>query len=242
MPETRSPSANPESFFSSTEKLSSSKRAEQTSVGRVINGWEIVAKLKKSKAGKLDHPVYRGLCTVCGKMKDQPLSYFRIAKSCGCARYKRPSRPPCPEAHRTHSQHPAKPRRKQGARKPGVLIKHADMPATQQIMLSECLGPMWNALQNIAGDRFLMMLDAFQGDDVQIPTIEQIEKRIIMVKIASEFKRLKAERGYADRYIEPILADMAKAHKTSPKTIREILRLASIELRNAHSEYAFTMY
>ena len=87
-----------------------------------------------------------------------------------------------------------------------------------------------------------MMLDAFQGDDVQIPTIEQIEKRIIMVKVASEFKRLKAERGYADRYIEPILAEMAKTHKTSPKTIREILRLASIELRNAHSEHAFTMY
>ena len=116
------------------------------------------------------------------------------------------------------------------------------MPENQQIMLSECLGQTWNAVQNIAGDRFLLMLDAFQGDDILMPTTEQIEKRIIMAKIASEFKRLRAERGYADRYIDSILEDMAKAHKTSPDTIREILRLACVELQNANSEHAFTMY
>ena len=139
------------------------------------------------------------------------------------------------------SYYPPKSRRKQGSRKPGRLVLHADMPENQQIMLSECLGQTWNAVQNIAGDRFLLMLDAFQGDDILMPTTVQIEKRIVMAKIASEFKRLRADSG-EDQSIEPILEGMADAHKTSPDTIREILRLASIELQNAHSEHAFTMY
>ena len=138
------------------------------------------------------------------------------------------------------SYYPPKSRRKQGSRKPGRLVLHADMPENQQIMLSECLGSTWNAVQNIAGDRFLMLLDAFQGDDILMPSVEQIEKRIIMAKIASEFKRLRADND-EDQFIEPILEDMAETHKTYPDTIREILRLASIELQNAHSEHAFTM-
>ena len=84
----------------------------------------------------------------------------------------------------------------------------------------------------------MMMLDAFQGDDILVPTTEQIEKRIIMAKITSEFKRLRADSD-EDQSIEPILEDMAKAHKTSPDTIREILRLASMELQTANSEHAF---
>ena len=95
-------------------------------------------------------------------------------------------------------------------------------------------------MQNVVGDRCLLMLAAFQGDDVQMPNIEQIEKRIIMAKIASEFKRLRADSD-EDQPIDPILEDMARTHKTTTKTIREILRLASIELQNAHSEHAFTM-
>lgn len=118
---------------------------------------------------------------------------------------------------------------------------YADMPENQQIMLSECLGSTWNAMQNVVGDRFLMLLDAFQGDDVQMPTTEQIEKRIIMAKIASEFKRLRADSN-EDQSIDPIIAEMANAHKTTTNTIQEILRLASIELQNANSEHAFTMY
>ena len=85
-----------------------------------------------------------------------------------------------------------------------------------------------------------MMLDAFQGDDVQMPTVEQIEKRIIMAKIASEFKLLRAGND-EDQSIESILEEMAETHKTTPMAIREILRLSSIELQNAHSEHAFTM-
>ena len=168
--------------------------------------------------------------------------------SCGCARYKRSSIPEDLEddmedvEDMEESYYPPKSRRKQGARKPGILVRYADMPENQQIMLSECLGPTWNAMQNVVGDRFLLMLDAFQGDDVQMPTVEQIEKRIIMAKIASEFKRMKSEREYADQSIDTILEDMAETHKTSPDTIMEILRLASIELQNAHSEHAFPMY
>ena len=137
--------------------------------------------------------------------------------------------------------YPPKSRRKQGSRKPGRLVLHADMPENQQIMLSECLGQTWNAVQNIAGDRFLLLLDAFQGDDILMPTTEQIEKRIIMVKIASEFKRLRSDND-EDQPIDTVLEDMAETHKTTTETIREILRLACVELQNAHSEHAFTMH
>ena len=241
-------SSNPDSSSMSTEKIPSKIRAERTSVGRIINGWKIVAKVRKSEIGKFPHPIYRGICPVCGGEKDQELAYFRNSMSCGCARYKRSSIPEDLEddmedvEDMEEAYYPPKSRRKQGARKPGVLVRYADMPENQQIMLSECLGPTWNAMQNVVGDRFLLMLDAFQGDDVQMPTVEQIEKRIIMAKIASEFKRMKSEREYADQSIDTILEDMAETHKTSPDTIMEILRLASIELQNAHSEHAFPMY
>lgn len=238
-------STNHKSVLKSAEKNTPKKRAERTSVGRVINGWKVIAKVRKSEIGKIPHPIYRGICPVCGKEKDQELAYFRNSMSCGCAQYKRKSLPEISEQEQeqeqTISQLPEKPRRKQGSRKPGVLVQYADMPEDQQIMLSECLGSTWNAMQNVVGDRFLLMLDAFQGDDVQMPTVEQIEKRIIMSKIASEFKRLRAD-GDEDQSIETILEGMAEAHKTSPKTIREILRLASMELQNAHSEHAFSMY
>ena len=241
-------SSNPDSSSKSTEKIPSKIRAERTSVGRIINGWKIIAKVRKSEIGKFPHPIYRGICPVCGGEKDQELAYFRNSMSCGCARYKRSSIPEDLEddmedvEDMEESYYPPKSRRKQGARKPGILVRYADMPENQQIMLSECLGPTWNAMQNVVGDRFLLMLDAFQGDDVQMPTVEQIEKRIIMAKIASEFKRMKSEREYADQSIDTILEDMAETHKTSPDTIMEILRLASIELQNAHSEHAFPMY
>ena len=241
-------SSNPDSSSKSTEKIPSKIRAERTSVGRIINGWKIIAKVRKSEIGKFPHPIYRGICPVCGVEKDQELAYFRNSMSCGCARYKRSSIPEDLEDNMEdlednmeEAYYPPKSRRKQGARKPGVLVRYADMPENQQIMLSECLGPTWNAMQNVVGDRFLLMLDAFQGDDVQMPTVEQIEKRIIMAKIASEFKRMKSEREYADQSIDTILEDMAETHKTSPDTIMEILRLASIELQNAHSEHAFPM-
>lgn len=164
--------------------------------------------------------------------------------SCGCARYKRSNQSENLEddmedvVDMEESYYPRPSRRKQGARKPGVLVRYADMPENQQIMLSECLGSTWNAMQNVVGDRFLLMLDAFQGDDIQMPTVEQIEKRIIMAKIASEFKQLKSDND-EDQPIDLILDEMAETHKTSPDTVREILRLASIELQNAHSEHAF---
>ena len=237
-------STSPKSVLKSPEKNPPKKRAERTSVGRTINGWKVIAKVRKSEIGKIPHPIYRGICPVWGKEKDQELAYFRNSMSCGCAQYKRKSLPEISEQEQeqeqTYSQLPAKPRRKQGARKPGVLVRYADMPENQQIMLSECLGSTWNAMQALVGDRFLLMLDAFQGDDVQMPNIEQIEKRIIMAKIASEFKLLRTYSD-EDQSIDPILEEMADAHKTSPDTVREILRLASIELQNAHSEHAFTM-
>lgn len=235
-------STNPKSFSTSAEKNPPKKRAERTSVGRVINGWKVVAKVRKSEIGKIPHPIYRGICPVCGKEKDQELAYFRNSMSCGCAQYKRKCSPEISEQEQEQEQTilqcPEKPRRKQGARKPGVLVRYADMPENQQIMLSECLGSTWNAMQNVVGDRFLLMLDAFQGDDIQMPTVEQIEKRIIMAKIASEFKQLKSDND-EDQPIDLILDEMAETHKTSPDTVREILRLASIELQNAHSEHAF---
>ena len=243
-------STNRKSSSKSTEKNPPKKRAERTSVGRIINGWKVIAKVRKSEEGKIPHPIYRGICPVCGKEKDQELAYFRNSMSCGCAQYKRSNKSENLEddmegmedvVDMEESYSPQKSRRKQGSRKPGVLVRYADMPYNQQIMLSECLGSTWNAMQSVVGDRFLLMLDAFQGDDIQMPNIEQIEKRIIMAKIASEFKRLRADND-EDQSIDSILEDMADAHKTTTKTIREILRLASIELQNADSEHAFPMH
>ena len=245
-------STNPKPSSTSVEKNPPKKRVERTSVGRVINGWEVIAKVQKSEIGKIPHPIYRGICPVCGGEKDQELAYFRNSMSCGCARYKRSNKSEDLEDGMEDMEDvvdmedveeayfPPKSRRKQGSRKPGILVRYADMPDNQQIMLSECLGSTWNAMQNVVGDRFLLMLDAFQGDDVQMPTVEQIEKRIIMAKIASEFKLLRADND-EDQSIEPILEEMADAHKTTTETIREILRLACMELQNAHSEHAFTM-
>ena len=242
-----STSTNPKPFSTGAEKNTPKKRAERTSVGRVINGWKIIAKVRKSEIGKIPHPIYRGICPVCGCEKDQELAYFRNSKSCGCAQYKRSNKPENLEEGMedvedvVEAYSPPKSRRKQGSRKPGVLVRYADMPEDKQIMLSECLGSTWNAMQALVGDRFLMMLDAFQGDDIQMPTVEQIEKRIIMAKIASEFKSLRAYSD-EDQSIDPIIDEMAETHKTTPTTIREILRLASIELQNADSEHAFTMH
>ena len=242
-------STNPKPSLKSAEKNTPKKRVERTSVGRVVNGWKIVDKVQKSEIGKLPHPVYRGICPVCGNEKDQTLAYFRNSKSCGCAQYKRSNKSEDLEddmedvedvVDMEESYYPRPSRRKQGSRKPGVLVRYADMPENQQIMLSECLGSTWNAMQALVGDRFLMLLDAFQGDDIQMPTTEQIEKRIIMAKIASEFKLLRAYSD-GDQSIDPIIDEMAETHKTTPMTIREILRLASIELQNADSEHAFTM-
>ena len=140
-------STNPKSFSTSVEKNPPKKRVERTSVGRVINGWKVVAKVRKSEVGKFPHPIYRGICPVCGKEKDQELAYFRNSMSCGCARYKRKDHPEISEQEQeqeqTPQQCPEKPRRKQGSRKPGVLVRYADMPENQQIMLSECLGSTW---------------------------------------------------------------------------------------------------
>ena len=243
-------STNRKSSSTSVEKNPPKKRAERTSVGRVINGWKVIAKVRKSEIGKIPHPIYRGICPVCGGEKDQELAYFRNSMSCGCARYKRSNKSEDLEddmvdmedvVDMEESYYPRPSRRKQGSRKPGILVRYADMPENQQIMLSECLGSTWNAMQALVGDRFLLMLDAFQGDDVQMPNIEQIEKRIIMAKIASEFKRLRAYSN-EDQSIDTVLEEMADAHKTTPTTIREILRLACVELQNAHSEHAFSMY
>ena len=243
-------STNRKSSSTNVEKNPPKKRAERTSVGRIINGWKVIAKVRKSEIGKIPHPIYRGICPVCGKEKDQELAYFRNSMSCGCAQYKRSNKSEDLEDDMEDMEDvvdmeepysPPKSRRKQGSRKPGVLVRYADMPENQQIMLSECLGSTWNAMQALVGDRFLLMLDAFQGDDVQMPTVEQIEKRIIMSKIASEFKLLRAYSD-EDQSIDPILEEMAETHKTTPTTIREILRLASIELQNAHSEHAFMMH
>ena len=242
-------STNRKSSSTSVEKNPPKKRAERTSVGRIINGWKVIAKVRKSEIGKIPHPIYRGICPVCGKEKDQELAYFRNSMSCGCARYKRSNKSEDLEddmedtedvVDMEESYSPPKSRRKQGSRKPGVLVRYADMPENQQIMLSECLGSTWNAMQSVVGDRFLIMLDAFQGDDVQMPTVEQIEKRIIMSKIASEFKRLRADND-EDQSIDPIIDEMAEAHKTTTNTIREILRLACVELAHSHSEHAFSM-
>ena len=82
-------STSPKASSTSVEKNPPKKRAERTSVGRVINGWKVIAKVRKSEIGKIPHPIYRGICPVCGKEKDQELASFRNSMTCACAQYKR---------------------------------------------------------------------------------------------------------------------------------------------------------
>ena len=54
-------------------------------------------------------------------------------------------------------------------RKPGILIKHADMSKAQREMLADLLDNMsesniFRAMEYILGENFLKFLDAFQGE------------------------------------------------------------------------------
>src|SRR5574344_1971428 len=51
-------STNPKPSLKNAEKHTPKKRVERTSVGRVINGWKVVAKVRKSEIGKFPHPIY----------------------------------------------------------------------------------------------------------------------------------------------------------------------------------------
>lgn len=109
----------------------------------------------------------------------------------------------------------------QDMRKPGILIKNAEMSQEQREMLADLLDNMsesniFRAMEYILGDNFLKFLDAFQGDRIEFPTIEEIERRIERVKIYSDWKRMKNEKAVAVKWkrnlawIERVLSDTAQ--------------------------------
>lgn len=90
-------------------------------------------------------------------------------------------------------------------RKPGILIKHANMSKAQREMLADLLDNMsesniFRAMEYILGENFLKFLDAFQGDKIEFPTIEEIERRIERVQVYTDWKRLRDIKSVAVKW------------------------------------------
>ena len=90
-------------------------------------------------------------------------------------------------------------------RKPGILIKHANMSKAQREMLADLLDNMsdsniFRAMEYILGENFLKFLDAFQGDKIEFPTIEEIERRIERVQVYTDWKRLRDTKAVAVKW------------------------------------------
>lgn len=91
------------------------------------------------------------------------------------------------------------------SRKPGALIKHADYSKKKCEMLADMLDNMsesniFRGLEYIVGDKFLEVLDFFQGDRIEFPTIEEIERRIERIDIYEECKRTGNSKCVAVKY------------------------------------------
>lgn len=188
--------------------------------GDIISGWIITDSDHTAQGAGVRKLMLKARCSKCGKLVHRRV--FEL------------ERHPCRCEEREEKQH-EKRRRKRMARprKPGYLVKYANMPTEKREMLADLLGPTFMAIESVAKDRFLVLLDAYQGDDVQIPTVQEIEKRMILAITASEYMHSDG----SDQAVELI----AQRHHTNADTIRRILHLAAIELKNAGSEYAFRM-
>ena len=90
-------------------------------------------------------------------------------------------------------------------RKPGGLIRHSDLSDTQREMLADLLdcmseGNVFRSLEYLTQGTFLEILDLCQGDKIEFPTLEEIERRIECVKVYSEWKRCRNIQSVAVRF------------------------------------------
>ena len=107
-------------------------------------------------------------------------------------------------------------------REPGKLLKIANLTDKERGQLSDLLDNLsgtntFKVLENFLGDKFLPFLDIFQGDTIQVPTVNQVLLRAEYLKI------------YNDSTIYGI-DHLAKKYKKNPSIINEIIHGVQQEL------------
>ena len=113
-------------------------------------------------------------------------------------------------------------------REPGKLLKIAGLTAKERGQLSDILDNLsgtntFRVLENFLGDKFLPFLDIFQGDTINVPTVDKVLLRTEYIKI------------YNDSAIYEI-DYLAKKYKKTPFIINEIINGVQEELEQQGGE------
>ena len=109
-------------------------------------------------------------------------------------------------------------------REPGKLLKIANMSERERGQLSDILDNLsdsntFRVLENFLGDKFLPFLDIFQGDTIQVPTVNKILLRAEYLKIYNDSSIYKVDY-------------LAKKYKKNPSIINDIILGVHQELKN----------
>lgn len=116
-------------------------------------------------------------------------------------------------------------------RKPGCLTLYADESKKNREMLSDLLdsmldgGNVFRSLELISGDLFLEILDLFQGDKIEFPTHEEIERRIEYIHIYNDWKHTQNYKTTAVKF------------KKSASVVEKIVTAVRTELEDMDSEH-----
>lgn len=114
-------------------------------------------------------------------------------------------------------------------REPAKLLRIATISEKERGQLSDLLDNKsqtntFKILENILQDKFLMFLDAFQGDTIKIPTAQQVMCRVEYLRIYND-----SVRGMdTDR--------LAAKYKRSPDRIIAIISAVREELEQADGD------
>lgn len=115
-------------------------------------------------------------------------------------------------------------------RKPGGLVVYTEMPVSHREVLSELLdsmsdGNIFRALEYALGDKFIEILDLCQGDKIEFPTFEEIERRILCVQIYMHYRQTKDYKATAVKF------------KKTAAFVEKIVKTVRAELEEMDSEY-----
>lgn len=109
-------------------------------------------------------------------------------------------------------------------REPGKLLKIANISKKERGQLSDILDNLsdsntFRVLENFLGDKFLPFLDIFQGDTIQVPTVNKVLLRAEYIKIYNDSAIYKVDY-------------LAKKYKKNPSVINDIILGVHQELKN----------
>lgn len=117
------------------------------------------------------------------------------------------------------------------SREPGKLILYGNMSLKEQEQLSDLLDNLsgtntFKVLQKLIGDKFLCLLDCFQDDTINVPSLSKVIKRIEYIKIYNDYKFYNLD------YI-------AKKYHKKPSVINSIILTVHQELINQDSDHIY---